>query len=117
MAAASTAGRGRKARETGRRYRVRGRRDAQSTRVNARLDPASAAKLDAIMQLTGKSVTEVLKTAIEAYFVEIEAQRRPRAQELALRIGLVGCGEGPEDLSSRHKAYFSESLIGKHDHR
>jgi hypothetical protein len=107
----------RKAREPGRRYRARGRRDPRLVRVNARLDPASAGKLDAIMELTGKTVTEVLKTAIESYFAELEAQRRPRVQELALRVGLVGCGEGPEDLSSRHKAYFSESLTGKHDHR
>ena len=117
MTAARRSGRGRSARKTGGRYRVRARRDTESMRVNARLDPASAAKLDTIMERTGKSVTEVLKTAIEAYFAEIEAQRRPRVQELALRIGLVGCGEGPEDLSSRHKAYFSESLTGKHDHR
>lgn len=110
-------GRGRTARETGRRYRAAGRRDVESVRVNARLDPASAAKLDAIMERTGRSVTEVLKTAIDAYFAQLEAQRHPRAQELALRVGLVGCGEGPEDLSSRHKTYFSESLTGKHDHR
>jgi hypothetical protein len=108
---------GRSVRETGSRYRVRTRRDAPPVRVNARLDSAGAEKLYAIMERTGKSVTEVLKAALEAYFAGLEAQRRPGAQELALRVGLVGCGDGPEDLSSRYKNYLSESLAGKHDHR
>lgn len=105
------------ARELGSRYRADAKRAAPPVRVNARLDPASAEKLQAIMHLTGKSVTEVLKAAVELYFSGLEAQQRPGAQELALRVGLVGCGEGPGDLSSRYKAYLSEGLAGKHDHR
>lgn len=41
-------------------------------------------------------------------------KRRPTAYEVALKVGLVGCAEGPEDLSTNSKRYIDEYLAKKY---
>ena len=69
------------------------------------------------METTGASVTEALKAAIHTYHDTLAAKAAPSPQELALRLGLIGCGAGPEDLSTRYKEYLTGSLAQKHGHR
>jgi len=104
-----------KAREARARYRAR--RRAQSTpvrRVNARFDAETARKLDELMRAKKLNVTEALKRAIEALHRTVANERRPTPYEVALKVGLIGCAEGPEDLSTNSKRYLYEYLAKKY---
>jgi len=104
-----------KAREARARYRAR--RRAKSTpvrRVNARFDAETARKLDDLMRAKKLNVTEALKRAIEALHRTVANERRPTPYEVALKVGLIGCAEGPEDLSTSSKRYLYEYLAKKY---
>lgn len=85
-------------------------------RLNARLDDEHARYVNELMQLTGTSVSDVVRVAIERYYVEVN-----RAERGALRVlkevGFIGCVEGPPDLSQRYKEELTESIAEKYGHR
>ena len=83
-------------------------------RVNARFDAKTARKLDELMRAKKLTVTEALKQAIEALHRTVEEKRRLTAYEVALKVGLIGCAEGPEDLSTNSKHYIYEYLAKKY---
>ncbi len=83
-------------------------------RINARLDPQTASELDALVKAGGQTVTEVVKNAIHCYYRQQTERASQPALDLFRLAGLIGCADGPPDLSSRYKDYLGESLVQKH---
>jgi Ribbon-helix-helix protein, copG family len=79
-------------------------------RINARLEPKLARKVDALRKQTGQSVTEIVKASLEAYFVA--ANRAGEPSELL--ADFIGCASGPGDLSRTYKTELAKSLTRKH---
>ncbi|HVZ72441.1 MAG TPA: ribbon-helix-helix protein, CopG family [Polyangia bacterium] len=79
-------------------------------RINARLDPDLARKVEAIRKKTGRSTTEIVKASLESYYVAVAKAARP-AELLA---DFIGCAAGPADLSRTYKAELTKSLGKKH---
>jgi len=100
-----------RARETKARYRVKSK---PVRRVNARFDAETARKLDELMRAKKLNVTAALKQAIDALHRALIDERRPTPYEVALKVGLIGCAEGPEDLSTNSKRYIYEYLAKKY---
>ena len=80
-------------------------------RINARLDHKLSQKLAELRKLTGKSTSEVLKTALELYH-ERAAQPRSPLQILE-QHGFCASGEGEPDLSRDYKQLLTRSLERK----
>jgi predicted DNA-binding protein len=95
------------------RYRVK----PALTRINARLDPARMQTLEALAKTKGLSLSDVLREAIDHYAQAQHAQNAPSAFEIMERIGFIGCGKGPSDLSTNLKKYLTEGLSAKHGYR
>ena len=86
-------------------------------RVNARLDPSRMAKLEQLAKATGLSVSDVIRDAIDHYAEAHRSANAPSAYKIAQRVGLIGCGSGPADLSVNTKQNFAKVLQKKHGHR
>ena len=81
-------------------------------RVNARIDESLSRKLAHLRRITGHSVTEIVRQAIELYYESIH-RGDGTAKDVLLRTGFVGCAEGSPDLSDRYKSAIAESLVRK----
>ena len=80
-------------------------------RINARFDEASQRQLEYLAQVTGQSVSHVVRESVARYYAELRAQKRPPMKFLAL----VGQGDsGQSDIASNVKRYLSESLAAKY---
>ena len=80
-----------------------------SERINARIGPELARKIERLRERTGKSTTEVLTASIEAYFERVAAEAHPER----LLEGYVGCARGAPDLSLTYKHELGVSLRKK----
>lgn len=80
------------------------------TRVNARLEPDLAERLELVRAQTGQSTSDLLKASLRAYLASFEAKARPAD----LLADFVGSADDAEDLSSTYKAALSSSLARKH---
>jgi hypothetical protein len=78
-------------------------------RINARLDPELARKVDVLRRQTGKSTTDILKSSLESYYVIVTRDRNPAAR----LADFVGCATGPRNLSSDYKRELVRSLARK----
>jgi hypothetical protein len=78
-------------------------------RINARLDPELARKVEVLARRTGQSTTDILKASLEAYYVAVTRDGKPAA----LLADFVGCADGPRDLSEGYKAALTRSLHRK----
>lgn len=85
-------------------------------RINARLDDTQARMLEYLRAVTGQTLSDVVKAAIERYYTEVSAVPT-RAIEVLERTGFIGCGEADPDLSADYKRLLGASLVAKHDHR
>jgi predicted transcriptional regulator len=85
-------------------------------RINARLDDEHTRKVEYLRAATGRTLTEVVKDAIDHYHAEVAAGSG-RASAVLARTGFIGCGEADADLSADYKRRLSDSLDAKHDHR
>lgn len=85
-------------------------------RINARLDEDHRRKLEYLMRATGSRVSDILKQAIDVLYARTE-QSEGRPEKLLTRARFVGCGDGPEDLSSRYKEELKKTVAPKHGHR
>lgn len=85
-------------------------------RINARLDEEYERKLRYLMRTTGAGVSDVVKQGIDVLY-ERERQSAARPEKLLKDAGLIGCFDGPADLSTRYKDELWESRGGEHDHR
>ncbi len=81
-------------------------------RVNARLDEDSEEKLAYLEKETGLSVSEIMRRAIASYYSRFRNDNADPAMAL-IKAGFIGCGEGPEDLSTNFKEHLQE-LHTKH---
>jgi predicted transcriptional regulator len=85
-----------------------------AARINARLDPELARKLEAVQQATGQTTTEVLRAAIaRAYEEHVRDEGANVVRDAFARTGFVGCAEGPADLAEGAKRYLTEGLAAK----
>lgn len=82
-----------------------------TTRLNARIAAPLARKLAALRRVTRQTTTEVVVTALERYVEAVDRERRP--YQVLAEGGLIGCAEGPPDLSTRYKEELSRSLASK----
>ncbi|UJB68736.1 CopG family transcriptional regulator [Acaryochloris sp. 'Moss Beach'] len=80
-------------------------------RINARLDDEYALKLNYLQRQTEKSVTEIIKLALDAYYQEY-AQQHPI--DLLTESGFIGCGEAESNLSTHYKLDYADSLEEKY---
>lgn len=80
-------------------------------RVNARLDEGTSQELRHLLKETGMSVTEVIRESIHRFYLQESVETRSPAESFA---DLIGCIEGPADLSGNYKAALRDSLLAKH---
>jgi Arc/MetJ-type ribon-helix-helix transcriptional regulator len=85
-------------------------------RINARLDEEDAEKLASVAKSEGKSVSEVVRAAIQSYYEQARAARAA-ATGLLERNGFVGCASGESNLSTTYKERLGDGLRKKHGHR
>ena len=78
-------------------------------RINARLDPGLARKVDALRKRTGQSTTDILKASLESYYIAVTRDERPAAS----LADFVGCGTGAPSLSENYKDELTRSLEDK----
>jgi predicted transcriptional regulator len=76
-----------------------------TTRINARLDPDLARKLEALTKRTGQSTTDILKASLEAYYVAVTREGKPAA----LLADFVASADGPRNLSEDYKDELTRS--------
>jgi hypothetical protein len=78
-------------------------------RINARLEPELARKVEALRKRTGQSTTDIVKASLEAYCITATRATKP-AEGLA---DLVACATGPRTLSTDYKRDLTRSLVRK----
>jgi hypothetical protein len=78
-------------------------------RINARLEPELARKVEAVRKRTGQSTTEIVKASLEAYYVMVTRDTKPAAR----LADFVGCASGPRTLSTDYKRELTRSLLRK----
>lgn len=81
-------------------------------RINARVDPELAQKLDEIRRATGKNTSMIIKEAIERYHATLPRDVATPGEALR-RVGLIGAGEGDPDLSRDYKSILADLLADK----
>jgi Ribbon-helix-helix protein, copG family len=91
-------------------------KSSRITRVNARLPEGDARKLAYLSKVERKSVSEIIRTAIQRYYSETKSTEAAAAGGL-FRTGFVGCFEGDGDLSVTYKRHLLDYLQRKHGHR
>lgn len=79
--------------------------DMSSHRITVRLPPALQQRVRRHVRGSGKSESELIREALEAYLSQ--SRERKSAYELAEEAGLIGCVQGaPRDLSTNRR-YFA----------
>lgn len=81
-----------------------------TTRLNARVPEEVARKVRYLQARLGRSTTDVVIASLEAYYVQVTREEAPSR----LLADLVGCAEGPGDLSSTYKAQFGDLIAAKY---
>lgn len=85
---------------------------SKTDRLNVRVDPQLADKIQQIHRRTGANTAQILRTAVELYYGSLASKLQSAAQILE-STGYVGCATGDEDLSATYKAQLSRSLSRK----
>lgn len=80
-------------------------------RLNARLDDELASKVRYIKRRTKQTDTAVIRTSLELYYQKLHHDEE--ARPYAALSELVGCAEGPADLSAEYKRLLAPSLERK----
>lgn len=87
------------------------------TRINARLDPQSAADLELIRrELGASSLTEALKYSLHEVAGRLRDEAAPpdRVMRTFLSSDYIGCAAGPENLSENYKDVLESGSRAKH---
>lgn len=80
-------------------------------RINARLDDQAQQQIDYLTQVTGQSVSHVVREAVARYYQQTRAQQGGPRRLLAL----VGQGDsGRSDVASNVKREVADALASKH---
>jgi len=85
-------------------------------RINARLDQEYVDKLAYIQQQTNQAVTDVIKSAIELYYQQLQHEQK-NALSMLTQTGFIGCGQADPDLSVNYKLILRDGLKAKYDYR
>jgi hypothetical protein len=85
-------------------------------RVNARLDDVQAGKLAYLAETTGLSTSDVMREAVDRFYMQVKQEKGSKRPILESLIGKARDGL-PADLSTNYKQYLTESLMKKHGYR
>ncbi len=85
--------------------------------INTHLDENCLHQLEYLTQTTQTSISDVINQAIHFYYEHkhVNPLPQPRAAELILRSGFVGCGEAEPTWSENYKTELLKLLVEKHD--
>jgi hypothetical protein len=79
-------------------------------RVNARFDELTQQQLEYLTQVTGQSVSHVVRESVAAYYAQLRRQRAPSSL-----LALAGRGDsGRTDIASNYKAHIADIIQRKH---
>jgi predicted DNA-binding protein len=92
------------------------RRSAAVKRVNARLDREAAKRLAAIAKREGRSVSDVLRSALQRYCNDAESKDVSVLEKFE-RLGFVGCGSSNGKRPADDKQELLEYIERKHGYR
>lgn len=84
----------------------------QIERISARLDVDSQQKARYLLE-HGYGPTELVREGIELLYQQAISSKPPSVPAI-LKSLTETKGDGPADLSSRHKEYYKDKLIEKH---
>lgn len=76
-------------------------------RINTQLDDDHTEKLEYLRKQHNLSTTEVVKQTIDLLYLHYKPKPSRKIKAL-LESDFIGCGEGPEDLSTNYKQYLAE---------
>jgi len=85
-------------------------------RINARLDTEYASKLAYIQQQTHQGVTDIVKSALDLYYQQLQTEQKIPL-ELLTQANFIGCGEGDGKLSTNYKTILKTGWQKKYGHR
>jgi predicted LPLAT superfamily acyltransferase len=83
---------------------------AAEQRVNARLDATAQQQLKYLTQVTGRSVSHVLRESVARYYLQVRQQNRPASKFLAMA---GQASSGFTDTASRVKEVVAEAIDDK----
>ena len=84
--------------------------------IKTELTEADANKIAFIQQQTQQDIDEILKSAIEMYYQNLQASQKSPLQILE-ETGFIGCCSVENDLSTTYKSVLAEELEKKYDPR
>lgn len=85
-------------------------------RVNARLNSEEALRIKTLVQLTGLTVSDILKKALFFFFSHVQGSKSS-AYEIFTKSGFIGGFSGRSDLSVKYKDLLTEGWRRKHGYR
>ncbi len=80
--------------------------------LSVRLSDQDEAELERLRAVTGKTPSGIVKEAL-GLFAKSAAAKMPA--ELAREHGLVGCFDGPRDLSRNARRHLKRRIRARHD--
>jgi Arc/MetJ-type ribon-helix-helix transcriptional regulator len=86
---------------------------ASEIRINARLTGEDARRFRELQRRDHRSASDVIREAVREYHAR-HVKPRKSAWEIMSESGFIGCGEGPEDLSTNTRKYMEEALMEKY---
>lgn len=84
--------------------------------IKTELTDVEASKIAFIQQQTQQDIGEILKSAIEMYYQNLQAVQKSPLQVLE-ETGFIGCCSIEKDLSTTYKSVLAEELEKKYDPR
>jgi plasmid stability protein len=82
--------------------------------VTVKLESDLEGELRLRAALTGRTTSEVIRAALEAYLAQSESELLPRRSAFELGTGLFGRHAGPVDLASSRKRALADAWGDKH---
>lgn len=83
-------------------------------RINARLTPDLAEKLQHLIHLRGEKISDIIKASLEQYYNA--CIQEINSAKILEQSGFIGCSQSDADLSENYKKYLGKNLDEKHDY-
>ena len=81
---------------------------------SVRLDPHIQEKVRQAAAVKGVTQSEIYRQALAEYFEREASPEKPSRYDDPFYDDIFGVGEGPADLSRRHKEYYAEIMDEKY---
>lgn len=79
-------------------------------RVNARLDDSYAEKIEYLKEMTGQTLSDLIRESVDRYYMTVRAEAERRQCALDELVGAFdGRKDTPTDLSADYKRYLWDS--------